>query len=114
MGLSCSTDIDGDYSWWYIPEQELAPLATKRWRKCSSCSTLMRVGTPARKFNRWRSPNNEIEERIHGDEVHQAPLFMCETCSDLYDSLNELGYCCDIEQDLKTQIAEYKFYNGHL
>jgi len=112
MSLYCAIDSDGDYSWWYNPAADLAPLATKRMRRCSSCGTRLAVEDPARAFHCWKSPETELEERIHGDEVPLRTRYMCETCSDLYDSIAELKFCCDIDANLRRQIAEYRADNG--
>jgi len=55
---------------------------------------------------------NYIEEAIYGDEVPLAVWYMCERCGDLYESITELGFCCDIGADLKKQIREYRADNA--
>lgn len=114
MSLSCAIDSDGGDGcewYYYAPPKDPAPLATKRSRRCCSCNTRIKVGDAATKFQRYRNPSercNYIEERIYGDEVPLADWHMCETCSDLYASITELGFCCDIGEDLKQQIADYR------
>ena len=95
MSLSCKCDYgDGDYDWYYIEPNDYEVLATKRARRCSSCKDPVPVGSTCSHFDIYRPPNCDIEERIHGDEVYQAPMWHCERCSDLYFSLNDLGFTC--------------------
>lgn len=123
MSLYCSVDADGDYDWYWEPDSKgQQPLSTKRSRRCCSCKSKIKVGETALKLFIWRPPENDIEERIHGDEVYLAPKYFCETCADLSDSLNELGFCYDINQSLAQQIKDYRDderswnerYNKHL
>jgi hypothetical protein len=69
-------------------------------------------------FARWRYPTHEVEERIYGDggEVPLATWFMCEDCTGLYWALSELGFCFDIEDDMRKLVKEYNAMrsNGHL
>lgn len=93
MSLICGDpDSDGD-GWWYRVAPDLAPLASKRAKRCCSCGDLIKVGAPSRRFNRARNPRTDIEERIYCcDEVSLAAWHMCEECSDLYDNLIAFGY----------------------
>ena len=72
MSLSCSCG-DGDFAWYYsgVPS-DVAPLATKRARKCCSCGCKLKPGDDVAEFSRWRGPVTDIEERIFGDEVPLA------------------------------------------
>lgn len=112
MSLYCAIDVDSDGAdWYYYAPSDPAPLATKRARRCCSCKTKIKVGDTAIKFPRYRHASdrcNYIEESIYGDEVPLADWYMCETCGDLYYSITELEFCCDIGEDLKKQIAEYR------
>lgn len=92
MSIPCSCGDYGDYEWWY-EQQDQKPLETKRSRKCCSCGAKIPVGELATEFHRLRTPENEIEERIYGDEIYMSSWYMCETCGDLYESIVELGYC---------------------
>lgn len=110
MGLTCHCPDDG-MSWWYYGEGsgEVSPLNTKRARRCSSCRQKIAVGDDCMRFSCFRSPNDEIEERIHGEEVRIAPKFLCDRCAGLYESLSSLGFCLDITEsmvDLCKQYAE--------
>lgn len=112
MSLSCSCEYD-DPDWWYEPDEDFSLLATKRGRKCCSCKVRIPVGADALAFRRWRSPEyGSIEERIYGDEVPMSPWFMCEKCGGLYMAVSDLKFCCNIEEDIATQIREYMAENA--
>lgn len=111
MSLSCASDeFDSDgYDWWWCWHREPITLQTKRSRKCCSCGEKINVGDAASRVERSRGPVTEIEERICGDEVPMRPWYLCETCSDLALSLDELGFCFDLGgESLKDQIKEYR------
>jgi DNA-directed RNA polymerase subunit RPC12/RpoP len=116
MSLFCATggdDCDLDW-WWYAPSDE-APLATKRSRKCCSCGQKISVGDTSRKVPRYR-PATEFEEDrgIACDEVPMTDWYLCETCGDLYESITELGFCCQLGngESLKHQIESYRRDEG--
>ena len=110
MGLSCSCDdYDGD-GWYFYEPKDYAPLATKRSRKCCSCKARIAVGDLSVMFERQKQAGYDtVEEKIYGEggEIPMAPWFMCERCGGLYMSVSDLGFCCDIEEDIATQIREY-------
>lgn len=113
MSLSCSPhEWCGEEGWYYFPPEDYAPLATKRSRKCCSCHERIPVGVLSTKFLRERCPRNDVEERIYGHagEVPLAPWFMCERCSDLYFSLDELGFAIWLSDDMRELVKEYAEY----
>lgn len=111
MSLSCS--CGGEYDWYYDPPSDFTVLSTKRARKCCSCGTRLPVGTTVLKFRRWRSPTDDIEERIHGEEVALAPWVMCEPCGGLFLALNELGYCIPIDEEpMRELVREHNEMRG--
>lgn len=108
MGLSCSCgDYDGD-GWYYYGLSDYKPLRTKTRRRCCSCKQPIAIGALCTEVPRFRSPADDIEERIHGDEVPMASKWMCEECSDIFLSLEELGYCVSINDDMHDLLEEYK------
>lgn len=108
MSLSCSTNDDGDYDSWWTLADESGVLNAKRSRKCYSCNEKIAIGDPCRAVFRYRLPDNDIEERIHGDEVPLSTKYLCETCTDLADSLFEQNFCFSLgDESLKQQIADY-------
>ena len=107
--LTCECG-DGDYAWWYEDQSEIAPLATKRARRCASCKARISVGDDCKRFTRWRHPNaGSIEERIYGEggEVAMASHYLCDRCAGLYEALDSLGFCNLLGQDLRAACREY-------
>ena len=106
MTLTC--ECGGDYfEWWHDGGREVAPLATKRWRSCCSCKERIAVGDDAKEFVRWRNPTNDVEWRIYGDTVPTASWWMCDRCAGLYESLDSLGFCELLGQNLVDACREY-------
>mgnify|MGYP000533641920 CR=1 FL=1 len=107
MSLSCQChDYDGE-GWSYWKPTEESTLQTKKARRCCSCNDLIKPGSPVVPFPRFRRPNSDIEERIHGDEVYLANWFMCEKCGDMYWSLDELGFCITLGEEMRELTREY-------
>jgi hypothetical protein len=112
MSIHCDYGDYGDFDWHWAKSSEELPLDTKRSRKCCSCKATIKVGELTTKVYRSRPPNNEIEERIYGDEVPMSTWHLCETCGDLALSLDELDFCYSLgDQSLKDQIKEYREEN---
>ena len=109
MSLTCNHDDDGGAEWYYIQAEELAPLDTKRSRRCCSCDEKIAVGQLATKYTRFRGPRTHVEERIYGEdgEIYMADQYMCEPCTDLADNLGELGYCTPPGDDMRELVKEY-------
>jgi hypothetical protein len=110
--LSCECG-DGDYDWWYEDQAEVAPLATKRMRRCVSCKERIAVGEDCKKFTRWRTVSDyrdpEVLIRIYGDggEYPMTTWYLCDRCAGLYESLDSLGFCDLLGQDLRKVCREY-------
>jgi hypothetical protein len=106
MSLSCSCD---DYcEKWHFPPEDYTTLATKRWRKCCSCMATIRPGDMCAKFEREKNAEpGSVEERIHGEIVELAALYMCEACADQYFNLADLGYCISLGDDMRELLREY-------
>jgi hypothetical protein len=108
MPLSCDCDND-DPDWWYRANP-VAPLATKRSRKCCSCKERIAVGDDAMEFVRWRTPAYEsVAERIYGEggEEPLASWWLCDRCAGLYESLDALGFCIGAGEDMRSLAREY-------
>jgi hypothetical protein len=107
--LACECDYD-DHAWWYEGIGEVAPLATRRARRCCSCKERIEVGEDCAAVRRWRTANyDSVEERIYGEggEVPMATWYLCDRCAGLYESLDSLGFCGLIGQDLREVCREY-------
>lgn len=112
MGLSCSCDWDGE-GWYFFGPDQYTVLGTKRARRCCSCKVSIKAGDLCAKFLREVQPDpDSIEARIYGDEKPLAPWFMCERCADLYFSLDELGYCIFLGDDMRELVKEYAAMRG--
>lgn len=107
MSLTCAMDCD-DAEWYYEQASDFAPLNTKRSRKCCSCGCRIAVGEDALKHACWRRPENDIEERIYGDEVPLATKYMCESCGGIAITLSELGYNAPPGEDMRKLAREYR------
>ena len=108
MGLSCSCDYDDNVDGYAEADNKgYTLLVTKRRQRCVSCNDLISIFAVTQKFFCWRSPRDDIEERIHGDEVRTATKYMCEKCADMYWSLTELGYCVSIGENMRDLVSDY-------
>jgi hypothetical protein len=108
--LACDCDYGDDVAWWHEGGSEVKPLDTKRMRRCRSCKERIAVGDDCMAFPRWRTPNyDSIEERIFGEggEVWLATWYLCDRCAGLYESLDGLGFCNLLGQDLRAVCREY-------
>jgi len=108
MSLSCG--CDGDYDWYFIPPVDFEKLHTSRRKRCYSCGSLIDIGSDCGKFGSYRPPNSDIEERIHGDEVYIAPKYMCEECTGLYFTFEDLGFCITLGGNMHDLVQDYKDY----
>jgi len=112
--LSCSCSYDDDYDYWYSPDEFFNELQTKRSRKCCSCKAKIAVGDQCLKFNIYRRPLYDIEERIYGDEVPLADKYMCEACGEVFLNLHDLKYCVDIYSSMQEALKEYHNLTGFI
>lgn len=112
MPLSCSCEYSGDYGddfiWHHLPN-DYSMYDKKRGRRCISCkSVIIRRGDLCAEFERERSVNTDIEEKIYGDSVPLASVFLCEHCADIYFSLEELGFECIFpDENMNELLKEY-------
>lgn len=112
MGLSCDCDYEpepGDVCWWKA--RDFSTLESKRSKRCCSCGDKIRPGGTVAAFDRYKVPEHQIELNIWGDCCDQGPpratWYMCERCAGLFFSLDELGYCIDIRDDMRELVKEY-------
>jgi len=108
MSLSCSYDFAMD-GWWYeIQNQsDFKPLNTTKRKRCASCKTLIDINSDCIKFQRFRSPVTDIEERICDDAVQLANWYLCESCGEIYLNLEAIGYCYFLGDDLRQNLRDY-------
>ena len=110
MGLSCSCDEDGDI--WYYGPDDFTTLQTSKRKRCASCRELISIGAPCLKFDFFRSPVTDVEERIYGETVPMADRFLCEKCGEIYLNLDDAGYCYSFGDDLRANLREYHEMTG--
>ena len=91
--LTCGCGFD--YEWYYDAPSDFSNLETTKRKRCLSCGCLIDIGAVCLKFRRWRQPNTDIEERIHGDEVELADGYTCDKCGEIFLNLYVLGYCLE-------------------
>lgn len=113
MGLMCECDSDyypepGEWYWDESPN-DYSKLPFKKRKRCCSCNELIDVGGVVTNHTRVRVPDTDIEIRIYSEDggIPIASDWMCEKCSDLYFSLNELGYCVSPRDDMRELIKDY-------
>lgn len=114
MSLSCvcyEWDMEPG-SWMYHPPQDFSTFQAKKRKRCVSCNVLIEIWADCLKFDRTRSPYTEVEERIMGDEILISPLFMCETCGEIYLNLQDIGYCLNLGDDMRSCLKEYHELTG--
>jgi len=109
MPLTCYCDYD-EYSWYYEYPDDYTEMPTRKKRaRCSSCNTFLNPGEVVTQFNCSRPPKSDIEYDIYdGHNVPLADKWLCETCSDLWFSLHELGFeCVAPDENIKNLVKEY-------
>ena len=106
MSAYCDGGFDNDDpEWWFEHNEILNPLSTKRSRICISCETKVAVGDDVLQLERHKRPENDIEERIYGDEVPIATWYLCEDCGCALLSIFKLGAGIALEKGENLQIV---------
>ena len=111
MSLSCSCDFDGDYDWYFYAPDDYSTLETSHRKRCSSCNTLVDIGSTIARFECYRQPKWEVEISIYGEdgEIPIADKILCEECADIYFSLYELGFeCISPTENMRGLAIEHK------
>ena len=98
MSLTC--ECFDDYEWFYIAPDDYSLLETKRRRRCESCKQLIDLNTLCLEFECYYTNEN-------GDEIYTADKYMCERCGDLFYSLDALGFCLSLGDDMRELVREY-------
>ena len=110
MSLICECEVNlepGDK--YFISPDDYSVLDTSIRKRCCSCGDLINIGSTVAKFPRIKIPASEIECRIWGEggEIPLAPYYLCERDADLYFSLDDLGFCVSIFDDMRDLAKEY-------
>lgn len=98
MPLSCEC-ID-EHDWYYTTPDNYTTLDTKRRKRCVSCKVLIELNSISLRFYCYRVDEDGREEPL-------AFSYMCEACSDLFLSLDELGFCLNLGEDMRELIKQY-------
>jgi hypothetical protein len=100
MELSCSCGAD-DCDRWYTVEgwTTLKAQGAKRRRRCSSCKTLIDIGAECLMFSNEKRDGEK--EDIFGEyaSISMAPSWYCAKCGEIFENLEDIGYCFDIGND---------------
>lgn len=103
MSLSCSCDYDGEADWYWWPPKDYSIYKKLRGQHCccKGCTHMIGYGQTVGEVTRSRPPTHwEIEYIVGwGDEAdpefkYLASAFMCERCTDLFFSFQDLGFEC--------------------
>ena len=113
MSLSCNCDFEaegGDICWWW--PSDYSTLKTKRARKCCSCGDRIEVGDIVAFYDRYKVSDCEIEYSIYGEGLDEGPpraaWYHCEKCADILFSLKALGFCMNINDDMRGVLRDYQ------
>ena len=108
MPLACYCDDEGD--WFHEPPNDFAPMHVLGvLKKCASCGATIKPLAESGRFFCFRIAAGDIEERIYGEggHVYMADRFMCDTCTGLYFSLSDLGFCLNLGENMLDLAKEY-------
>lgn len=99
-------DVDVGYT--------VAPTLRRR-KRCKSCGKTINPGDTITSHPRWTFPRTEVEARVQGGghenweaEIPLAPVEICEPCSDIYFSLQELGFAVFPHEDQNLLLQDYQ------
>jgi len=98
MTLSCDCDLNTDFFCEAVGE--FMELKGKHCVRCLSCSELIGIGSICLKF--VRGYTNE-----DGDEHITGHFYYCESCGDLFCSLEDLGFCIVMNENMHEVLEEY-------
>ena len=96
MSLSCF--CGDDYDFHYLPPTDYDTAAQAA--RCVSCLARIHAGAMIATFELVTYDDNGEEQ--YGETEH-----MCEVCADLYFSLEELGFCIYLGDDMRELVEEY-------
>ena len=98
MPLTC--ECSDDYDWFYNSPTEFSILQTINRRKCKSCKQFIEIGAVCLEFFTFCFDEN-------GDERYKARQYLCEKCGEIFVSLEDLGFCMELGEDVRDLLKEY-------
>ena len=112
MPLTCYCD-DGEFDWYYRRPNDYSEMPERKRRtRCSSCGSLLNAKDTVTEFECYREPSSDVEYEIYDDQVPLASKWLCETCSDLWFSLDDLGFkCVAPDEPIRDLVREYAELN---
>ena len=96
MSLSCF--CNDDYEFFYFPPMDYD--TADKHLKCCSCFNRIPAGATIVTFELVTYDDN-------GEEQYGENEYMCEVCADLYFSLEELGFCINLGDNMRELVEEY-------
>jgi len=117
MSLTCYCDYDWDGEGWAYGEASVDFIPFPRFRRkaCASCAQLIGNGDDCLEFKRFQYPQDEIKQRILGEdyEIALASDFLCAACGEIYLNLEALGYeCLNPRHGMQKYLEEYHDLTG--
>jgi hypothetical protein len=110
MALSCECNFDDDCDWYWESPEYYSEYRKLRATKCCACKKRIKYGDLITVIYRTR-PSTEWEEwNLNFEEVYIANHYACEKCSDMYFSLEDLGFCADPYMPWSEAVKEYREY----
>ena len=120
MSLSCRCDL----GWYPEPGDVFVSgqsdfkkmLFISRRKKCCSCKEIIQPNDTVLEFYMSKIPCDDVEIAIYGEEgeINRASLFMCESCSDIFLSLEEIGYCPQVNVNQRRLLQEHLDMRGSI
>ena len=118
MSLSCACDWDGDDpEWYWWPPKDYTVYRKLRGQYCCSrrCTHMIGYGQTVGEVTRSRQPTEwELDNLCNwgdeGDPEYKwlASSYMCERCTDLFFSFEDLGFeCVSPYEDMLFLAQEY-------
>lgn len=82
-------------------------------KRCKNCRTQIDKLALCVEVHRVKVPDTDVECAIYGEEgeIPRASWWLCESCADIFFSLEELGYCVPIGE-IKATLKEYQQYKA--
>jgi predicted RNA-binding Zn-ribbon protein involved in translation (DUF1610 family) len=107
VACTCDWREPEDYvpgEWYCYLPRGYVTLKTRVRKKCVSCGERIEVGATVAKIVNYRVPRDDVEAE---EDKRLADRYLCETCADLYFSLEEAGACPNLYENQRGELADY-------